>query len=208
MQVQQLTAKLYADPAGAAELDLEAIIPVWHRWIQESRLPDTLLIDVADYRHVVDGPGIMLIGDGVHYALDRQDGRLGLLVSRKRDPEGEVEAKLDEILARTFEAATALEQEPSLAGALRFSAGDLRVQIGSRRVAGNDASTFAAMRPPLQAAAARLYPDAAVTLERDDDDPRSLAGVRVRAETSDDTAVVAGRVTRSSGLRAPVLHVL
>lgn len=194
MKVQQLTAKVYAD---APDLDLEALIPVWHRWIQETRLPDTLLIDVVDYRHVTDGPGVMLIGDGVHYALDRQDGRLGLLVSRKRDPDGDAADKLAEILARAFEAASALEKEPSLAGSLRFEAGDVRVQVGSRRAARNDEAGAAAFRPHLEAAAAELYPEAPVTIERDTDDPRALLGFRVTAETRDDAAALAARVNRA-----------
>jgi hypothetical protein len=191
VKVQQLTAKVYADAPG---LDLEELIPVWHRWIQETRLPDTLLIDVVDYRHVVDGPGVMLIGDGVHYALDQQDGRLGLLVSRKRDPDGDAGDKLAEILARAFEAASALEKDPSLAGSLSFRAGDVRVQVGARRAARNDEAGAAAFRPHVEAAAATLYPGAAVTVARDSDDPRALLGFRVQADTGDDSAALAGRL--------------
>ena len=40
---------------SAGSIDLTQAIPVFHRWIQEQALPG-LLIDVADYRHVPEGP--------------------------------------------------------------------------------------------------------------------------------------------------------
>jgi hypothetical protein len=40
----------------AEKIDLEAVIPVFHRWIQE-QIFDELLLDVANYSHVPDGPG-------------------------------------------------------------------------------------------------------------------------------------------------------
>jgi len=40
-------------------IDLADAIPVFHRWIQEAVLNE-LVIDVADYRHVPAGPGVML----------------------------------------------------------------------------------------------------------------------------------------------------
>ena len=68
MLAQQLSVKIFAhDPAAVQPA---AFIPIFHRWIQESRLADRLLIDVADYRHVANGPGVLLIGHEAHYALD------------------------------------------------------------------------------------------------------------------------------------------
>ena len=59
---------------------------MFHDWIQNQRL-DELLIDVVDYRHVHDGPGVILIAHDAHYAFDTSEGRLGLLYSRRpRDP--------------------------------------------------------------------------------------------------------------------------
>ena len=44
----------------ASDLQLHTLIPVFHGWIQTRALAD-VLIDVVDYRHVPDGPGVMLI---------------------------------------------------------------------------------------------------------------------------------------------------
>ena len=68
----------------SSQVNLEAFIPVFHDWIQHQRL-DELLIDVVDYRHVHDGPAVMLIAHDAHYAIDVADGRMGLLYSRRRE---------------------------------------------------------------------------------------------------------------------------
>ena len=49
---------------------------VFHQWIRDSVCPE-MLIDVADYRHVPAGPGVMLIGHEANYSLDNRENRLG-----------------------------------------------------------------------------------------------------------------------------------
>ena len=55
---------------------------------------EELLIDVADYLHVHNGPGIMLIGHEADYSLDNRAGRLGLLYNRKEQLDGTTQEKL------------------------------------------------------------------------------------------------------------------
>ena len=65
-----------------ANADLAPVIPVFHSWIQDQIFAE-LLLDVADYRHVHHGPGLMLIGHEADYSLDQTDGVLGLRYNRK-----------------------------------------------------------------------------------------------------------------------------
>src|SRR5258708_30948979 len=98
----------------AAPIDQGEAIAVFHRWIQDRACPE-MLIDVADYRHVPNGPGVMLIGHEANYSLDNTKGRLGLLYSRKQEGGG-----AQENLRQAFEAAVGgcrrLEEGPPLAG--------------------------------------------------------------------------------------------
>ncbi len=41
---------------------LDDFIPLFHRWIQEQAIDGHLLIDVHDYSHIQQGPGILLVG--------------------------------------------------------------------------------------------------------------------------------------------------
>src|SRR5229473_5672560 len=79
--IQHVRVKVFA--RQPAPIDQGDAIAVFHRWIQNRECPE-MLIDVADYRHVPDGPGVMLIGHEASYSLDNTKGRLGLLYSRKQ----------------------------------------------------------------------------------------------------------------------------
>src|SRR3954465_5689913 len=47
--------------ANADGIDLAAFAPVFQRWIQQKSV-EGQFVDVADYRHVFEGPSIVLIG--------------------------------------------------------------------------------------------------------------------------------------------------
>ncbi|MFT7621707.1 MAG: hypothetical protein ACI9WU_000872 [Myxococcota bacterium] len=155
MDVQQLSVKLFA--AAGAPLDQEELIPIFHRWIRESRLGDKLLIDVADYRHVPDGPGVMIVADHAHYGLDEGiGGGTGFLFSHRRDAIGDAAPKLADALSELLTAAEALEGEPSLKG-FAFDTSRIQVRVASRRVAANTAEDFAKLAPTVTSAAQKLY---------------------------------------------------
>jgi hypothetical protein len=81
MQPHRIQARFLIDLPPA--VSLASVVPVFHRWIQVGRT-DELLLDVADYRHVHHGPGIILVGHEADYAVDTSGGRVGLRYVRKR----------------------------------------------------------------------------------------------------------------------------
>lgn len=93
MNVQHINIKFYIE--NPETVSLAEYSAVFNFWIQEQRL-DELLIDVADYLHVHNGPGIMLIGYEADYSLDNRAGRLGLLYNRKAQVEGTTQEKLSD----------------------------------------------------------------------------------------------------------------
>lgn len=190
MQVQQLSVKIFA---RQREFDQAPLIPIFHRWIREKRLPDSLLIDVADYRHVPDGPGVMIIGHDAHYGLDARGGQLGFCYSRKRDPIGEAGPRLEQALIAALLAAEALQKEPAIHGALGFDAGRLEVRIMSRLVALSTAETHAAFAPILREVLARIYGTSEITLEHLSD-PGQPLGVRVHIAGEHDIATLIERL--------------
>ena len=48
--------------AKGDKVELEKLVPVFNEWILNKKIDDELLIDVADYAHVPQGPGVVLIG--------------------------------------------------------------------------------------------------------------------------------------------------
>jgi hypothetical protein len=153
MNAQKLSFKLFLrDPAQAHGLKL---VPVFQSWIQTHAVEDHLAIDVADYEHVPDGPGTVLVTHEANFSLDSTAGRPGLLYQRKQPLPGEFADRIATTLRHTLQAAARLEQHPGL----KFRTDELSFRIADRLLAPNTAETFAAVRPAL----ASLFPGA--TLE-------------------------------------------
>ncbi len=177
MDVQQLSAKVYAAPGHSVAQD--EYIPLFHAWIRDRRVaPDKLLIDVADYKHVHHGPGIMLVGHEAHWSMDEAGGELGMAYHRKRDPIGPAQPKLEEALRDLLEAAVALEQEPSLSGRLTFEAARLSFRITSKLAADNNAQNRAAWEQELRVFLDRVAPTAALRFVHDET-PSACVGATV-----------------------------
>jgi hypothetical protein len=191
LDIQQLSVKIFARPG---DFDQGALTAIFHRWIRERRLgDDVLLIDVADYRHVVDGPGMMLIGHEVNFGVDHIGGRPGLRVVRKRDPIGDPRERLREGFRHALTAAHALASEPALQGMLDFDPGDVEVRVMSRLAAPQSAETYAAFLPVLQPFLHELYGSQDIACEHLAD-PRQTFGVHVRVAGAHDAGTLLPRL--------------
>jgi hypothetical protein len=155
MNAHKLQLKIYATPAAAKAVEVEAVIPVFHLWIKDHVLPE-LMIDVANYGHVPEGPGVVLIGHGTDYFMDLGEGRLGLLHNRKRTGPAEGE-RLSDLARRTLRAAALLEKEAALVGKLTFATNELLFRINDRLGAPNTDATFAALKGELEALGQQLF---------------------------------------------------
>ena len=78
MDLQKFGVKLFFNTNGS--FDSKDFIPVFHNWIQDKVVPNHLLIDVADYSHIPDGPGVMLIAHEGNFSLDQENHQLTFLV--------------------------------------------------------------------------------------------------------------------------------
>ena len=128
----ELSVKLFVEDPAA--VDLEELIPVFHRWIREDRLEGELPIDVAGYAHVPKGPGVVLICDHSHYYFDERDGRPGMRYRGRRVPRGSGE----EGITKAFRCALR-------AAALRFTAETIGL-AACAAVAPSSATSAAARR--------------------------------------------------------------
>lgn len=155
MESHKLVVKLFAD--GAQALPLDAAIPVFHGWIQNQAIADHLLIDVADYAHVPNGPGTVLVAHEANIHFDRENG-IGLLYIRKQPVAGAAtfRERLTAVVRAAIGAAIKLESDPAIAG-MRFRTDELVVRVNDRLLAPNDEATYRALAPDLQAFFADLY---------------------------------------------------
>ena len=137
---RQVSAKLYAEEP--VDVDPAALIRVFHGWIQNEVLPDRLMIDVADYSHIPEGPGVVLICHEAHYSFDSAGGRPGLRCSLKRHGYREERDPIGEALLSALRVCALLEAEPELCGRLRFKTDELYLGVEDRLVAPHTDETF------------------------------------------------------------------
>jgi hypothetical protein len=188
-EAQRLQVKLFF--RDGARPEPRAVIELFHRVIRE-RLLDGLLIDVTDYSHVHQGPGVMLIGHEANYSTDEAGGRPGLLYSHKRDAPGAVTAPFEERLAGAARSALAAARRIEEELGVPIHGGELLVRWNDRLLAPDDDETVAAARPPLEALAARLWAGAPVTLLRVATDGR--CAMMLQCSTEADAATLHARL--------------
>ena len=193
--------KVFATEESSVEP--EEMIPVFHRWIQTGHLDD-LLIDVADYCHVPEGPGVILVAHDAQYAFDQGDERPGLLYSRRRETHESLEGlesfedRLASVFRSAFAACRKLESESSLAGRLRFRGDEMVLRVNDRLRAPNTDAAAEALRPALEALLGRLYPGTSFEIEREGE-PRDLLTLRIRAQRSVPAAMLLSRLGSGPG---------
>ncbi|HZQ20747.1 MAG TPA: hypothetical protein VFA90_18805 [Terriglobales bacterium] len=151
IELQHINVKVLLE--GGENLD--PIIPIFHGWIQNRILPE-LLIDVADYRHVHHGPGIVLIGHEADYSIDNTNGRLGLRYNRKAQLTGTNEEKLTQAARAAFVAAKYLQEDTRLSNKLYFNGHDIELFVNDRLVAPTNNDTRCALDLDLRRFANKL----------------------------------------------------
>lgn len=163
LQVQKFSVKIPVKTG--ADVPLETFVPILHRWIQTQSLSDHLLVDVADYRHVVEGPGVLLVSHESNMHIDETDGERGLLYVRKMPLPGSFAKRIGTVIGYALGVANKLEHEPELAGKLAFHYDRLTLRLNDRLRAPNTADTFAATREDLTAAIGGSLGSTTVTIE-------------------------------------------
>ena len=178
MEIQHVNVKIFF--SGELEVGLDRIVELFHRWTSEQSLPG-LLIDVADYAHVPNGPGIVLVGHEADYAIDQADGQWGLLYNCKAPTDGTNPERLLAAFHAAAQACSTLEKELSAAGLPSFDRHRLQVTVNDRGLAPNTAETWERLEPDLRAFAEQLFdgPSVAMTPE---DDPRRRFAVTMTSE--------------------------
>lgn len=169
-----------------------AFIPVFQRWIQDHAV-EGMLIDVVDYKHVHEGPGVILIGHEADYALDLDGGRPGLLYVRKRQLHDQLRDTLRQAFRLALTACAHIEVEEDLAD-IRFDTGEAVVTFLDRLRAPNEPETLQLVHDDLQAVLRDLYKEGTITLDVTHADPRYPFSVRVSASDAPNLATLISRL--------------
>ena len=188
---QRINAKLFAQIPTTVEL--QQLIPIFQRWIRNSLL-NGVLIDVIDYKHVHNGPGIILIGHEGDYSIDLTHGRLGLMYRHKRAWQTDNTAeRLQTVLYSLLQAAHLLVTEKQLD--ISFYTHEIELTFPDRLNVPNKSTTFALLENDVRQAVAHLYPNVVVSLTACTNDQRQPFTIQTRVESEPPLASLTERTT-------------
>jgi hypothetical protein len=140
-------------------------VQVFHSWIQKQSIENHQLIDVHDYSHIHEGPGILLVAHEGNFSTDLAGGKLGLAYFRKQVAGSTPEETLRASLKSAFHAASLIEAE----GRMQFRKDELLVIANDRLLAPNSRASFEEFQPILMkvfGAKARFTHESAGTKDR------------------------------------------
>lgn len=151
MELQCINVKIYVE--GEMGLDPERFIDLFHGWVGP-QVMDEMLVDVADYTHVPNGPGVLAIGLECDYSMDKADGKWGMRYNRKAPLDGDNASRLSTSFASAAKGCEKMEKE--FEGELKFSRREFEIFVNDRALAPNTAETFAACREELESALTKV----------------------------------------------------
>lgn len=188
MEVFKIAVKVFVSgdnfPAGQ-------FVPIFHRWIQSQSVEGHRLIDVADYGHVSNGPGTVLISSEANFYMDQAENRLGLLYSRKLPAEGSFRDRVKSAVLEALKAAAKLEIEPAVQGKLKFKTDEILIRLNDRLLAPPNDQTVAAAKDDIAAVAKTFYGDKARIESKYT--PITLVEFRVRSSESPPLSALLGK---------------
>jgi len=127
-----------------------------------------LLIDVHDYSHIHQGPGILLVAHEGNFSIDLSDGRSGLIYYRKTPTALTPVEHLATVFRSALQASRFLEKEARV----RFNMDEFIVIANDRLNAPNCEQTFAELQPLLSAALKQVFEGAEFHFARASMDPK------------------------------------
>ncbi len=185
MKPLRLTLTMAAGPAA----DLEPALGVFHRFIQRN-LVEGKILDVADYRHVPNGPGVMLVGQDVDYGITVN----AFTVTMKRRGD-DVTTQFTDAVRMALGTIEAIETDGALP--CRFEPEQLRVSVADRKLGTHEQVQSALLAELAPAVEVLFGPDAALAPVATAD-PRQAPQISVQAVSAE------GVLAKLGGSRAPM----
>jgi len=175
MELQKIEIKFFA--VEPEPMPLTAFIDVFHGWIQAS---DGVYHDVADYSHMHQGPGIVLVAPDFYVSVDETGGRRGFLYSQKARFEGSNRERLARVFQSALENCRRLQAEPVLQGKIEFRFDEFEITLNDRLLAPNDDESYRAFKAEIEPFVNRLFGGVPVSLQQESDARRRVR-LRIQA---------------------------
>lgn len=176
--LQKINVKMAID--APSDLDLDVLLTIFGRWRLEE---GEEVIDLADYAHVDQGPGCLLVSHRWQFGIDQGGGEVGLFYSTRKDLKGSLAERFAQAIRGLVTKSARLLAEEEFPRTAKASCGRLEVIANDRLLLPNTDASDAAVRPELDTTFGRLYGADSFQVERETDPSRRL-GYKVLAKSA------------------------
>ncbi len=178
--LQRIDVKMLAE--APADLSLDPFLAIFSRWRKQQDESDW--IDVADYAHMPNGAGIMLIGKQGSFSVNQDSPGIGLLYSGRKDFNGSLDQRVIEAFRRCLRLTKPLLAESDYPKQLKPLPGSWEIFINDRLHFPNTEETDGHLHGPIKAALDALFGANQYSMEREKDPQRRYA-FSIRAQQGD-----------------------
>ena len=167
--LQKINVKMAID--APSDLDLDVLLAIFGRWRLEE---GEEVIDLADYAHVDQGPGCLLVSHRWQFGIDHAGGKVGLFYSTRKDLTGPLAHRFTQAIEGLITKSTRLLAEEEFPRTAKACCGQLEVIANDRLLFPNTDASDARVRPELEKTFERLYGSGSFQVEREADPSRRL----------------------------------
>lgn len=153
IDLQRISVKILTDALPILKLD--SFLNIFGRWRTDAAHP-AQWVDLADYAHMPNGPGIVLVGKLCNFSFDLGAGAPGLLYAGKKGLAGTTEDRLKAVLLAGFRMSQRLVAEEEFPAGIHLLPGSLELIFNDRLETPNNAATDRLLRPAVRAVLDRL----------------------------------------------------
>ncbi len=178
--LQRIDLKVLA--IAPAKPPLDPILTIFDRWRKEEDAPSDW-VDLADYAHMPQGPGVMMAGKRENFAVDTNEPGLGILLQTRKDLDGAVEQRFLEAFRRHLRLAARLAGEAEWPSEIKVDSSKWLITVNDRLHFPNNDESEHELKTGLVAALDHIFGQNGYQLKRDEDQ-RHRYGYALQADSS------------------------
>ena len=142
--LQRIQIKVGTEVSPAFNLD--PFMAIFARW-RKDKLHPAEWVDLADYAHMLRGPGIVLVGQRCNFAMDLSGPGPGILYAAKKGLSGSYTERVLSAFKWCFDLANLLAAENEFPKDLRLRTDLIELRFNDRLETPNNAATDSELQP-------------------------------------------------------------
>lgn len=173
--LQRINVKLITPVTG--EFAPESFLAILRDWSNATEE----WLDIADYIHMIDGPGVILFGRKRLFSFDMIDGISGILYANRADLEGTLEDRFTATLQNAVEMSKNLAQDQRFPENLSTTIQEVEIVVNDRKQAPNTEQSHTTLEAIIQKSVTQVLGECSLSWISD---PSKLFGYKVRLSSN------------------------